>query len=214
MSRRPTELADNRRHVVETASTVFRERGPDVPSVNDLMGAAGVTRATFYNHFSSRDDLLAEAIAAAFDTNVAQLRSIGDAHPEGPLTAIADAYLSVGHRDARASGCPAAAFASDTARQAEAPRASYAQGVLQLAATLDSFVRPAADDVPEAVPCPDAVRDENAGTLSDHSLAALSSLVGALTLARDVADQDPELSQRLLDVARAQVRLLEAESRA
>ncbi|WP_028473071.1 TetR/AcrR family transcriptional regulator [Nocardioides alkalitolerans] len=210
MSRRPTELAENRDRVVQTASTVFRERGPDAPSVGDLMGAAGVTRATFYNHFGSRDDLLAEAISAAFDTNVALMRAIGEAHPERPLTAIADAYLSVGHRDSRGTGCPAAAFASDTARQSEAPRASYAQGLLKLATLLDTFVKEASDEVPEAVPCPDAVRASSAESLGDHSLAALASLVGALTLARDVAQEDPALSQRLLEVARAQVRLLEA----
>ena len=41
-----TQARENRAHIVETASTLFRERGYDGVSVADLMAAAGFTQAS------------------------------------------------------------------------------------------------------------------------------------------------------------------------
>lgn len=51
----------NRAHIVETASTLFRERGCDGVGIADLMAAAGFTHGGFYKHFPSKADLMAEA---------------------------------------------------------------------------------------------------------------------------------------------------------
>ena len=81
-------------------------------------------------------------------------------------------YLSPGHRDAPGDGCPAAGFLGDSARAepAAAARAAYADGVQSYADWLGG------------------------------DLATLSTMVGALALARATAGT--ELSDRILTAAR------------
>jgi hypothetical protein len=57
------QAQDNRAHVVQTASALFRERGYDGVSVAELMAAAGFTHGGFYKQFRSKADLMAESAA-------------------------------------------------------------------------------------------------------------------------------------------------------
>jgi TetR/AcrR family transcriptional regulator, transcriptional repressor for nem operon len=80
-------------------------------------------------------------------------------------------YLSAGHRDAPGDGCPSAGFGGDLARAEDAgARAEYARGIEMYADWLDG------------------------------DLATLSTMVGAIILARATADTD--LSDRILATAR------------
>lgn len=45
--------------IIDTALRLFAERGYPGVRVEDVARAAGVSRATFYNHFSERDEILA-----------------------------------------------------------------------------------------------------------------------------------------------------------
>jgi AcrR family transcriptional regulator len=55
-----------RARLVEAALRVFARRGPDAPSIDDLVAEAGIARGSFYNCFETRDHLLtAVAIRAA-----------------------------------------------------------------------------------------------------------------------------------------------------
>jgi len=54
----------NRKQILDVAGKLFRERGFDAVSVDDLMKAAGFTHGGFYNHFASKAELVAEASAA------------------------------------------------------------------------------------------------------------------------------------------------------
>ena len=49
------------------AAQLFRERGFEGIGLADLMKEAGLTHGGFYGHFSSKEDLIAEASARAFD---------------------------------------------------------------------------------------------------------------------------------------------------
>src|SRR5436190_22730882 len=100
----------NRAHVVETASTLFRERGYDGVGIAELMAAAGFTHGGFYKHFRSKADLMAEAAATTISRAVAD--SAGS-----ELAEFVKSYLSRAHRDARDEGCTMAALCGDAARQ-------------------------------------------------------------------------------------------------
>src|SRR5882762_8221236 len=67
----------NRKQILDVAGKLFRERGFDAVSVDDLMKAAGFTHGGFYNHFASKAELVAEASAA------------GAAEARGALVALA-----------------------------------------------------------------------------------------------------------------------------
>lgn len=54
--------ANTRARIVEAAITVYAEKGPDVPVIDDFVKAAGMSRGTFYNYFTTTSDLLAATV--------------------------------------------------------------------------------------------------------------------------------------------------------
>ncbi|NRQ49886.1 TetR/AcrR family transcriptional regulator [Aeromicrobium stalagmiti] len=77
-----------RERIVEAAFTLFRERGYDRTSVDDIAAATGVSRSTFFRHFGSKEsvifpdhDLLLERIEQrlAATTEKSALRAVADA---------------------------------------------------------------------------------------------------------------------------------------
>ncbi|MFI1728987.1 TetR/AcrR family transcriptional regulator [Streptomyces acidicola] len=173
------QAEENRRRVVETASLLFREQGTHV-SVADLMKAAGLTHGGFYKQFASKEALIDEATAHAFD-ELTRLRNDGLQQHAGQRDAaqqaLIDTYLSIEHRDNAAEGCPAAALAIDMAREPgdrEARRA-YTEGVGDFAEWL-------------------ATEDRD-------GITRLCTMLGALVLAR--ATKGSPLSEEILSTARA-----------
>src|SRR5437764_1715220 len=82
------QAAQNRERIVETAAQLFRERGFEGIGVADLMKEAGLTHGGFYGHFSSKDDLIAEASARALTHSLALFRKVAEGRAAGPLSAI------------------------------------------------------------------------------------------------------------------------------
>ncbi|MDM0114753.1 TetR/AcrR family transcriptional regulator [Variovorax sp. J22R133] len=58
--------------LLESALTVFADKGPDVAVIDDFIAAAGVSRGTFYNHFRTTNELML-ALAAAMSDEVLQI---------------------------------------------------------------------------------------------------------------------------------------------
>src|ERR1700761_1626159 len=67
------QAAQNRRRIVETASRMFRLQGLENVAVAEVMEESGFTHGGFYNHFKSKDELAAEAVASAFGSSAAKL---------------------------------------------------------------------------------------------------------------------------------------------
>src|SRR6267378_3479951 len=63
------EAARTRKRIIEAAAQEFRRNGIARTGLADLMAAAGLTHGGFYRHFESKDQLVAEACAAALDSN-------------------------------------------------------------------------------------------------------------------------------------------------
>ena len=130
-------MARHHTEIVAKAAVMLRERGIDGLSVADLMQAAGLTHGGFYRHFASKDALVAEATTAAF-ASIAERIEQGVA-TDGPASAlrkyVAD-YLSLGHIANPGVGCPVASFGTDVARQGEAVREAYANGLDQMCSAI------------------------------------------------------------------------------
>ncbi|MGL5286343.1 MAG: TetR/AcrR family transcriptional regulator [Aeromonas sp.] len=168
----------NRVRVVETATTLFRERGYDGVSVADLMAAAGLTHGGFYKNFASKADLMAESATCG----LAQSAALIDGADIAEFVRI---YLSREHRDGRATGCTIAALSGDAARQSDSVRATFADGIERLLATLKPMpVSPDAEDA-------DATRLSH--------LAILAQAVGAVVISRACPDDSP-LADEILTV--------------
>jgi AcrR family transcriptional regulator len=67
------QAAENRRAIVTAAGRLFRERGVDGVGIADLMKAAGFTQGGFYNHFQSKDALVAAVMEKAIKDGAANL---------------------------------------------------------------------------------------------------------------------------------------------
>jgi TetR/AcrR family transcriptional repressor of nem operon len=108
--------ANTRKRIVEDAALRFRSEGLGA-SVAAVMQDTGLTHGGFYKHFSSKNDLLAEAIGEAFQQTVDWLAGVGRQAPPGSAwKAIIAAYLSLEHCDDSGKGCPLAALACELGR--------------------------------------------------------------------------------------------------
>src|SRR5206468_1902402 len=86
------QAAQNRERILDAAAQLFRERGFEGIGVADLMKQAGLTHGGFYGHFSSKDDLIAQASARELTRSLAYWSKVSERESGHPLSAIADAY--------------------------------------------------------------------------------------------------------------------------
>ncbi|MFG1652583.1 TetR/AcrR family transcriptional regulator [Micromonospora sp. NPDC049275] len=183
------EAARHREEVVAVTSRLLRERGAAGMSVQDLMGAAGLTHGGFYKHFSSKDELLGIAATTAFGELLALLDQFSDDLPDRSeaRSALLRHYLSPEHRDTPGTGCANTALAADAARaSADSPlRTSYAMGLQETVKRMTDLAEAPGRDGTEA---------------RRRALVDLATMVGALTLAR-ATGQTP-LSEEILQTAR------------
>jgi len=181
------QAARNRERIVETAAQRFRERGFEGIGVADLMKEAGLTHGGFYGHFSSKEDLIAEASDRALMGSLALFTKVVERSPADPLSAIASAYLTSRHRDKPGEGCLLAALGPDLSRQG--PRARR---------TITDHLRDAVDLLAKLVP------GKSKTARRQKAISTYATLVGTMVLARAVDDR--ALSQEILDAGLASVR--------
>jgi TetR/AcrR family transcriptional repressor of nem operon len=178
-----------REKVLKAAAKAIRAHGPHRVGVADVMRDAGLTHGGFYAHFESKDDLVAAAIGQMFEQSRARFDSeVKDYPPARALDAYVDFYLSPGHRDARASGCPIPALAADLPRLDRAARTRFAEGVAALTRAVAGRI----------------------GQLGQHAepealaRSVVAEMVGALSLAR--AEPDEQKSNQMLADSREMVK--------
>lgn len=166
-----THKSETRARVLKEAAREIRAKGPGGFAVAGVMARAGLTHGGFYAHFGSRDALISEAIGTMFvDTEGRFETMMSGREPADALAAYIKFYLSREHRDTRERGCPIAALSSEADRLASVSREKFGSGVQSLTAKIADLLAQNGMDDKSAAP------------------ALLASLVGALTLARSVAD--------------------------
>lgn len=168
--------------IVAQAARMIRERGIDGSSVDDLMGAAGLTRGGFYAHFSGKTALMVEALDLVFETakrrwvaglgrGTPALRPArAEESPEEWRRRALAMYLSEAHRDDPGDGCGVPALAAEIGR-----------GPAELRRATEPHVRDLIALIAGKLGDAEAKRDE--------AIALFSACVGALALARAVEDR-------------------------
>lgn len=179
------QMERNREEIIQVSSQLFRERGLNGVSVNDLMAAAGLTHGGFYGHFASKDELAAIASQKAFEDSGARWQEISHHTGQHDLRTMVEHYLSPTHRDGAKEGCAVTALASDIAREGENKpvREVYLSGVKAMLDRLESL---------------STIKDQE--QRRQHALAQFALLSGALTLARATAGD--ALSDEFLNAAK------------
>jgi TetR/AcrR family transcriptional repressor of nem operon len=191
------QVTANRESIVVSAGQQFRKRGFDDVTIADVMKAAGLTHGGFYGYFGSKDALEAAVCERGVADSVAAVEAVaadgtGD---EGAGTApllqrfVRD-YVSAEHRDRPEDGCTVGALARDASRSPAGLQHIFASGITGMAESLARLRK---------LDAPDQERN------SAPDFATLSTMIGALTLARAVAEADPVLSDTILEAARTQI---------
>lgn len=169
--------AQTHQRIIKEASVRFRRDGIGATGLQPLMKALNLTHGGFYAHFKSKDELVEKALQVA----AAEL----DAHCEilfsqkRPLEAFIDSYLSEWHLTSPDQGCPLPTMSSELGQRG------------QHSVTTDAVLNARIKQIETAL------GNEQGDA---QSLVMMSTLVGALVLARSV--EDKALAMRILDVVR------------
>lgn len=174
---------ENYERIIATASELFRERGFDGVGVAELMERAGLTHGGFYNHFRSKEELIAESTENGLSETLKR-------YAGHDVLAVMELYLAREHRDGRGQGCTAAALGCDAARQPEETKAVFAAGIDKLVRALEGGI---------------AQHHASGAGGRAQAIAILAQAVGAIVLSRACPDDSP-LADELLEACRADCR--------
>lgn len=173
--------AQTHQRIIKEASVRFRRDGIGATGLQPLMKALSLTHGGFYAHFKSKDELVEKALQAAaaqLDEHCEQLFS-----QERPLEAFIDNYLSQWHQTSPHEGCPLTTMCPELGLRG------------QQSPTTDAVLGARLKQVQAALGRPDA---------NEQGLLMMSSLVGALVLARSV--ESAELAAQILEVVRGNLK--------
>jgi len=189
MGHSKADKAHSHDRIVQMAAARFREVGVDGIGVAGLMQEAGLTHGGFYLHFDSRDDLVAEAIEHALQDGGRVVDAMANSKlgNKALLAGLLDWYLSAAHRDGMATSCAITTLAGDVARCNERARTAYTQ---QVGAYLGLLTR--------------LIAGEKNKSKRARAIAALSTMIGAVSMARAVNDE--KLSREILKSAAAELK--------
>jgi TetR/AcrR family transcriptional repressor of nem operon len=183
MNIRADQKQQTRRRIVDAARQAIREQGLEAPSVQGVMADAGLTVGGFYAHFANRDALMLEALADLMNERIAELRALVPTNTPVERRALtARYYLSRKHRDGAIERCPLPAVLSELAGASTPFREQ-----------LETHLREWAD----------LLRDRDDSDGRAKALAAIATMVGALTIARALGATS--FSDEVLRAAKAAV---------
>lgn len=174
--------AQTHRRIIKEASVRFRRDGIGATGLQPLMKSLNLTHGGFYAHFRSKDELVEKALqeaAAQLDEHCKKLFS-----QQRPLEAFIDSYLSQWHQTSPHEGCPLPTMSSELGLRGQNSR------------TTDEVLNARLKQVEAALESPNA---------REQGLVLMSTLVGALVLARSV--ESAELATRILDVVRGSLKV-------
>ena len=177
--------AETRQRIVDAAADLFRRDGIDGVGVDAIMHAAGLTHGGFYLHFASKEALIGAVSAEQLARSATRWTDVAAELPsEEALDRIVTGYLDRRYAVQSDHSCVLPALGSELARRPE------------LRAALTGSIQKMVGVLGRLLPRRRGISAESA------AMAALSTLVGAVVLAR--LSSDPALSEAILAAARAQ----------
>jgi TetR/AcrR family transcriptional repressor of nem operon len=178
-----TDTAKKHQQILDESIRLFRQKGFSRVSVNEVMKAAGLTHGPFYNHFASKEALMAESLAREVQ------RSIGDFDDlpasEAGKAEYADHYLSEEHLKDCMDGCAVAALSAEVRQENEVRSAFTAQ--------IKNLIQKLATRFPW----------KSRRSARGEAIHWYTSMIGAIVLARAVDDE--KFAREILGEARKRI---------
>ena len=182
MKKSKVDTAATRRRIVEVAAKTFKTKGISETGVAEVMAAVGMTHGGFYRHFESKDQLVAEACATSMEVLVGAIETAALGGPESLLKHLED-FLTQDRPQNTLAECPLVAMGSEIVRADADTRRAASRGFESMIAILT-----------------EASTRKDVGKARDEALVTMSTMIGAVTMARIV--DDPVLSEEILDSVR------------
>ena len=158
-----THKEEVRKKLIESAARMLRAHGLSGVGIPALMREVGLTHGAFYVHFSSRDELVAEAVKLASQQITGSIEA-----PERSWNDAVQHYLHRVHRDHPEQGCALAALGSEAPRQDKSVREVFSQSAVNFVHRLDKKLHP----------------KHSRREPHDDALVAASTMLGAIILSR------------------------------
>jgi TetR/AcrR family transcriptional repressor of nem operon len=188
------EKARTHRRIVALAAKRFREKGLAGIGIADLMKDAGLTVGGFYKHFNSRDALVAEAVGSALELWKRQVDAAASGGPPVTYESLVGEYLSDAHRNHPGTGCPVSSLAGDLGRTDRRTRALVSRKIRDNIELLATLIR--------------NTHKRDRGSVRAQAILTYCALVGAISMARAVSDED--LSGEILKTVAKRLKNLSA----
>jgi TetR/AcrR family transcriptional repressor of nem operon len=169
-----TKGEQTRRKIVEAAAPIFNKRGYEGSSLSELMEATGLKKGGIYRHFSSKEQLAAEAFDYTWETAWNSRLQHVDEKASGIEKLKQLIANFVNHRSPVSGGCPILNTAIDADDGNPVLRAHVAKALRSWLSRLEAFVDEA------------QARAETQRGVDSQAVATLivASLEGALMISR------------------------------
>src|SRR5258707_198052 len=165
------DTAQKHQRILNESIRLFRERGFSGVSVSEVMKAAGLTHGPFYNHFASKEELMAEALAYGVARSAAGVEALAaDKDVKDAKARYVEDYLSAAHRDAPGSGCSFAALSAEVRQEP------------QVRGPFTAHLKAAVQHLTRWLPW------KSKRTARGDAITTMAALLGAIILARAVDD--------------------------
>lgn len=168
---RSEQKEQTRRRMLQAAAEGFRSQGYGI-GVDGLAKRAGVTSGAFYVHFGSKAGAFKDAVAYGMDDLLGGVRYFQGEHGAAWWPEFVRFYLGTKRTCDLAQSCTLQTLTPELARADDATRTLF-----------EGQLRAVAEAVVSGPPSP-----AKPGTLA-NAMVALSTLIGAVTLARAVVDE-------------------------
>jgi AcrR family transcriptional regulator len=126
------ESPDVRQRILDTASTLFYERGVRAVGVDLVVDESGVAKTSLYRHFRTKDDLIVAFLEREDVEFWAQWDEVAARHADDPVAEVEAHMRWIGKRLARANyrGCPQINVAAEFA-EADHPSRAVSRSHMQ-----------------------------------------------------------------------------------
>lgn len=190
----PAHKPKTRIRIINAATAEFKRNGYENVTIDQVMGAAGMTRGGFYAHFKNKEDLFVACVENGMSLLsspvLAKLRK-EEIRGKDWITSFAKLYLSRLHIENPDMGCALPTLSTEVSRSGEKARAAFSKVIAQTSEKLAQKLakqdavpgmdKPTdIDDMAKRSEVPDAYREE--------ATSMLAMMVGAVVLSRAVDD--------------------------
>jgi len=185
----PEHKTKTRSRIIDQAGLLFRRKGYGGVGIDEIMGAAKLTRGGFYGYFKSKAELFTEIVRdeAGLDRMMRRRKGSSPKELHAQAAETLTDYLDPKNATVISKQCTLAALPSDVARAGvKDAKEAYTHKIMELAREFDRT---------RTGKCP--TTDEQP---SPEALAAVVLSVGSFSIAR--AMNDDTLSSTMLDAAR------------